>query len=126
VSRQHPQTQPAAVTIRRLNEHDRDEIDRLSQVDSKTVDLAAPVLGAEIEGRLLAAISVPSGEVAADPFSRTAEVRSLLELRAAQLRRRDGLRGRRLRGALSGHSRASLAGSPPGAGGRLLTLLPRF
>lgn len=117
----------ASVTIRRLSERDRDQIDRLAEVDSNPVELPAPVLGAEVEGRLLAAISVPTGTVVADPFSRTTEVRSLLELRAAQLRRRDGARQRRGAGtALPRRSRGTLAGSPPGAGGRLLTLLPRF
>lgn len=117
----------ASVTIRRLSERDRDQIDRLAEVDSKPAELAAPVLGAEVEGRLLAAISVPTGTVVADPFSRTAEIRSLLELRAAQLRRRDGTQYRRgLRTAFPRRSRGTLAGSPPGAGGRLLTLLPRF
>ena len=74
------------------------------------------MLGAEVEGRLLAAVSIDTGKVVADPFSRTAELRDLLELRAGQLRGRSvnadrhagGIRrpGRR-------HARGSLAGSPP-------------
>jgi hypothetical protein len=59
--------------------------------------------------------------VLADPFSRTGELRTLLELRRAQLRRRS--RPRRLPALrLRGRPRAALAASPPGAGGRLLQL----
>ena len=49
----------------------------------------------------MAAISLASGETIADPFSRTAELRSMLELRAGQLHRR-GARARHRRGR---HSR---------------------
>jgi hypothetical protein len=80
---------------------------------------------AEVEGEALAALSVANGELVADPFSRTAELRALLELRAMQLRGRAGRRrreGRRSRPHAA--ARAALAGSPPGAGGRLLTLRP--
>jgi len=67
------------------------------------------------------AIAIAGGEVLADPFSRTAELRSLLELRAAQLRRRDEVRSRRGR-ARRQRAVAALPSSPPGAGGRLLQL----
>ena len=39
------------------------------------------MLGAEVEGRLLAAISLADGAVVADPFSPTGELADLLELR---------------------------------------------
>jgi hypothetical protein len=114
----------ATMTIRRLDEADRGKVRLLAQLDSSPVP-DGPLLGAEVEGRLLAATSVTTGETVADPFSRTAEVRALLELRSAQLRRRS----RRRRGftipAAAQPARASLAGSPPGVGGRPLTLLPR-
>jgi hypothetical protein len=112
----------AAVTIRPLtdSESDRNALRRLAQLDSGT-ELDGQALVAEVEGSIHAAISVAGGEVLADPFSRTAELRSLLELRAAQLRRRAKVRSR------SGSVRreratAALPGSPPGAGGRLLEL----
>jgi hypothetical protein len=119
-------TQTAAVTIRRLSERDHEQVHRLAEVDSSLGALQAPILGAEVDGRLMAAISVPTGDVVADPFTRTAEVRSLLQLRRTQLRRRDEGRERRGLGTAFPRTRGTLAGSPPGAGGRLLTLLPRF
>jgi hypothetical protein len=112
----------AAVTIRRLTESDSDRaaLRRLAELDSGT-KLGGQVLVAEVEGSILAAIAVAGGEVLADPFSRTAELRSLLELRAAQLRRRDKVRiPRRL--ARRERATAALPSSPPGAGGRLLQL----
>jgi hypothetical protein len=109
----------AAITIRRLDEGaDAEAITRLGQLDSG-VTLTHPVLGAEVEGRLLAAVSLADGTSAADPFSRTAELRALLEMRAAQARHRRP-RGKRIR--RPARARAALAGSVPGAGGRLLTL----
>jgi hypothetical protein len=112
----------AAVTIRRLtdSEADRAALRTLAERDSGT-ELDGRVLVAEVEGSVLAAISIAGGEVLADPFSRTAELRSLLELRAAQLRRRDRIRHRR--GSVRPeHATAALPSSPPGAGGRLLQL----
>jgi hypothetical protein len=113
-----------AVTIRKVNgsHADRLALERLAERDSRKT-LAGDILVAEAEGTALAAISLESGEVIADPFSRTAEVRSLLELRAAQLRRRYATPRGRVR-----HNRraaGALASSPPGAGGRLISL-PRW
>ena len=111
--------QIAALTIRQLTEDDRGALDKLAQLDSNhTPD--GELLGAEVEGRLLAAHSLDGDGAIADPFSRTHELRSLLELRAAQLCRRDC--GDRPRTRWYQRSRAALAGSPPGAGGRLVTL----
>jgi hypothetical protein len=115
-----------SVTIRRLTEGDRDALSRLAEVDSKAIELDAPVIGAEVEGTLLAAISLANGESIANPFSRTTEVLSLLELRASQLRRRNGYSSNGRIPLTGRRSKATLASSPPGAGGRLLTLLPRF
>jgi hypothetical protein len=123
----HRQVQAQApigsVTLRRLDTAgaDREALKRLVQLDSSE-PLDGRVLGAEVEGKLLAAISLDDGVLVADPFSRTDELRAMLELRAAQLRRRTGIGRFVLR---SPRPRAALAASPPGAGGRLLTLLPR-
>jgi hypothetical protein len=88
----------AAITIRRmdLSEVDREAVATLTARDSAP-HLEAPVIGVEVEGRLLAAMSLASGESVADPFSRTDELRSILELRAAHLRRRETGAGRVLR-----------------------------
>jgi hypothetical protein len=112
----------AAVTIRRLtdSETDRAALRQLAELDSGA-ELGGQVLVAEVEDSILAAISVADGDVLADPFSRTVELRSLLELRAAQLRRRE--RVPRHRGlARPKPATAALPSSPPGAGGRLLEL----
>jgi hypothetical protein len=119
----HEETQladSATVTIRRLADAERAQVKLIAELDSKRLP-EAPWLGAEVEGRVLAVTSLTSGDTVADPFSRTAELRAMLELRAAQLSRPANGRPRRARR----NGRAILAGSPPGAGGRLLTLLPR-
>jgi hypothetical protein len=89
----------ADVTVRRLDHRpaDRAALDYLADLDSRE-PLEGEVLGAELDGALVAAISLTTGDVIADPFSRTDEIRSLLELRARQLRGR----GAKLRRVLSG------------------------
>ena len=112
----------AAVTIRKLREDGSDgpALAILAERDSGQMPVGN-VHVAEVEGTILAAISIDDGKVLADPFSRTRELRNLLELRRAQLRRRS--RPSRLPALLHrGRPRAALAGSPPGAGGRLLQL----
>jgi hypothetical protein len=109
------------MTIRRfdLTELDREAVERLAERDSAAT-LEAPVIGIEVEGRLLAAASLSSGAMVADPFSRSDELRAMLALRAAQLARREpgsrrGLRLPRRR------PRLALAGGPPGS----IATLPR-
>lgn len=109
------------ITIRRmdLDDADRRALARLAHLDSRPRPEGA-VLGAEVEGRLVAAISIESGDVVADPFSPTGELRTLLELRAAQLRRP---RAKRTRGARVRRTpRPALGGSPPGQ----IISLPRW
>ena len=106
----------AAITIRRLDlrEDDRAPLARLAELDSHP-GLEDPVLGVEVEGRLVAAISLTSGDTIADPFSRTGELTDLLQARARQLRRRD--RKHRVR---RGHP--AVAGGPAGS----IITLPRW
>jgi hypothetical protein len=102
----------SAITIRRVDANDQAALARLAQLDSHTT-LEGAVLGAEVEGRLLAAISIDTGEVIADPFSRTSELRAMLKLRVAQLERRHV--GRRRASRLFGHrARPAIGGSPAG------------
>jgi hypothetical protein len=103
-----------AITIRRMDLTDAGvaALDHLAELDSRA-RLQGPVLGIEIEGRLVAAISLQTGELSADPFSHTSELRGLLELRAAQLRE-DRRRPSRVRGRRSRRSRLALGGSPAG------------
>ncbi len=102
------------LVIRHLDGDDLAAAKRLAQLDSTPLP-EGDLLGALVEGRLLAAISLTSGESIADPFSRTAELRALLELRAAQLRRRVNGHRRVRRDLPRPRPRAALAGSPPGA-----------
>jgi hypothetical protein len=113
----------AEITIRRVDlaEADIAALSRLAERDSHEQPLAGPVIGIEVEGTLLAAMSIPTGEVIADPFSRTKELRAMLELRTAQIRRRNSPRryGRRL-SRRRGH--AAVGGSPAGQ----ILSLPRW
>jgi hypothetical protein len=73
------------VTVRPLDPAvDHVALTRLAELDSADLP-EGQVIGAEVGGSLVAAISVDSHRVIADPFTRTDGVRSLLELRAAQL-----------------------------------------
>jgi hypothetical protein len=79
------------LSIRRLGGADGEALERLAGRDSaETPD--GEVLGAELDGRLIAAVSLDTGELVADPFTPTDEARSLLELRLAQLSASRGLR----------------------------------
>ena len=102
------------MTIRRLDVDGADTaaLAHLAGLDSRRT-LEGAVLGAEVEGRLLAAISIETGDVIADPFSRTSELRALLKLRVSQLQERHG--GRRRGSRVFGHrSRPAIGGSPAG------------
>jgi len=90
------------IEIRMLGLGDGAALRRLAQIDTASTPLA-PVLGGIVDGRLVAAHSLATGESIADPFRHTAEIRSLLAERAAQLHagRRGGLVNR-LRGRLAG------------------------
>jgi hypothetical protein len=83
----------SGVTIRRLGATDTPAVTRLAQLDSANVP-DGDLLGAEIEGTLVAVAPIQGGKTLADPFSRTSELRALLELRAAQLRGRKSQRPR--------------------------------
>jgi hypothetical protein len=110
------------VTIRRLTEGDTPAVLRLVQLDSADVP-EGELLGAEIEGLLVAIVPIAGGRTVSDPFSRTGELRALLELRAAQLRGRTSRKPRF--GGLFARRREQLARpsapTPPGAGGGLLS-----
>ena len=112
-------TNTTGITIRRLGAGDDSALERLAQLDSGERPLA-PLLGAEIEGWLLVATSIPTGKSIADPFSRTEELRALVDVRVAQLKGTAGKRGWRFKRSRA-HARGAPGASPPGAGGRLLT-----
>ncbi len=72
------------ITIRRLTEADEQAVADLAGRDTRSVP-NGELLGALVEGRLLAAVSLDTDEHISDPFLRTAELRELLELRAGQV-----------------------------------------
>ena len=63
----------ARVTIRPLNAEDLAAVERVAQRDSTRVP-GGSLLGADMDGRLVAAISTTTGKVVADPFVHTAGV----------------------------------------------------
>lgn len=114
-----PDAEP--VVVRLLGAGDATALARLAGADSAATP-AGEMLGAELGGRLVAALSLREGTVIADPFRPTAAAVELLRTRARQL---TGGRPRgRLRLSLRRRARprAVLTPSPPGGGGRLLRL----
>ena len=107
------------ITIRSLDGAYRDALVRLAERDSSSAPKGPEVLGALVEGELIAATSVAGGDTVADPFTHSARARALVESRAAEIRgaSRGGGRFKRLLGR---RSRAALPSSPPGGGGRFL------
>lgn len=113
------------LTIRTLNRDDEEALGRLAGRDS-AVSPSLPALGAELDGELVAALSLSdaSARPLADPFVATEGAVELLRMRAAQLQAANHprpSRRRRRRLARPPRARGALAGSPPG-GSRLLQL----
>jgi hypothetical protein len=76
-------TEGAPVTLRLAADRDRRALRRLAELDSAD-PLAGTVLVAEVDGELLAALSVQQRRAIANPFRPTAELVDLLRVRAAQ------------------------------------------
>lgn len=72
------------IVIRRSRAGDHSAVARLARLDSKPVP-AGPLLVAEVDGELEAALPVLGGPAVANPFRPTAHLVSLLALRARQL-----------------------------------------
>jgi hypothetical protein len=113
----------AEITVRALHEGDRPAVEGLAGRDSAQLPTGY-ALGAEIDGELVATLSLTDGSVIADPFRPTSSAIELLRLRASQLGASSGRRRLprlRRRGATP-RARGALAGSPPGGGSHLLQL----
>jgi hypothetical protein len=87
----HLRTQPArhvaaqrSVTLRFGTPADRRPLARLAELDSVPAP-EQPVLLAELDGQLRAALTLRGGAVIADPFHPTADLIDLLRARANQL-----------------------------------------
>jgi hypothetical protein len=93
------------VTLRFAYPDDGESLNRLAVIDSAELP-SLPVLLAEVDGELWAAVSLADGGAVADPFRPTAPVVELLRARARQLdprparrwgaRTRSGSLGRRV------------------------------
>lgn len=79
------QEPPARVTVRLAEPVDESLLQRLASLDSTRLP-SGPLLVGEMGGSIQAAVPVHGGRAIANPFVRTAELVTLLELRAAQLR----------------------------------------
>lgn len=73
-----------AVLLRLCRVADDDALERLAMLEGRPAPFGRYVV-AEVDGALVAALSLVSGAVLADPFKPTADLLPLLELRAAQL-----------------------------------------
>ena len=87
------------IVIRRARPGDASALERLAALDSRHVP-GGDLVVAEADGELRAALSVEDGAYIADPFQRTAELITLLDMRAAGLELRRPSRRRRPRLAL--------------------------
>jgi hypothetical protein len=86
-----PFPKPDRVTVRGSMAADAARLRELAALDSRR-PLAGELLVAEVDGALVAAISLDGEGAIADPFRPTADVVNLLELRAAQIARPAGAR----------------------------------
>lgn len=94
-----------AVTIRPAFPDDAQALARLAALDSAQSP-PGPVLVAEVDGELRAALSIADGSIVADPFHRTAALLELLSARAGQLAgSTSASSSSRAGGALSGRAR---------------------
>jgi hypothetical protein len=73
-----------AVLMRRATAADSARIRTLAMLDSSRVP-AGPFLVAEVEGEIVAARSLTTGAVVADPFRLTSDIVAMLHLRAGQV-----------------------------------------
>jgi hypothetical protein len=78
-------TPVSRVTLRYAAAADEPRLRQLAELDSAS-PLDGPVLVAEVDGRLRAALPVDGGPAISDPFHRGRELLALLQLRAEQLR----------------------------------------
>ena len=75
----------APVTIRHAAADDMKSLERLAALDSRRVP-SGELFVAEVDGRLLAATSIDTGAVIADPFEHTASIVELLQIQASAAR----------------------------------------
>ena len=77
--------EPETITIRPLQERDVTAVEQLAELEERRVP-PGPLLIAEVDGAVAAAVALEGGETIANPFTRSSEAISLLHLRAEQIR----------------------------------------
>jgi hypothetical protein len=82
---QRRESQDAPLTIRHATATDLTALERLAALDSRRLP-SGELFVAEVAGRLLAAVSLDTGAVIADPFEHTAAIVDLLRLHASAVR----------------------------------------
>lgn len=90
---ERPAVEPAelpedAVLVRRATARDAARIRTLALLDDRRLT-DGPYLVAELTGELVAAMSLSTKQIVADPFRRTRDAADLLRMRAAQLAARE-------------------------------------
>jgi hypothetical protein len=88
-----PMTTASPLTIRHATASDVPALERLAVLDSRRMP-SGELLVAEVDGRLVAALSIDTGAAIADPFERTAEIVELLRARVRRQARPAVLPGR--------------------------------
>jgi hypothetical protein len=78
-------SQDATLTIRHATAADFPALERLAALDSRRIP-TGELFVAEAEGRLLAAASLDTGAIVADPFEHTASIVEVLRLHAGSVR----------------------------------------
>jgi hypothetical protein len=76
--------EPESITIRPMRDDDAAAVELLAELEERPIP-RGPLLLAEVEGTIEAAVGLEGGETIANPFARSGEAVSLLELRAGQL-----------------------------------------
>jgi len=93
------------LTIRSATAADTTALVRLAALDSRPVP-TAPVFVAELDDRLIAAVSARDGAAVADPFTRSADAVEIVRRRVQQVA---GAPRPRRRLALTGHRQRALS-----------------
>ena len=75
----------APLTIRHANANDFPALERLAALDSHRIPSGELFVG-EVDGRLLAAVSIDTGGVIADPFEHTASIVDVLRVQSRAVR----------------------------------------
>jgi hypothetical protein len=73
-----------ALSIRTARHEDYASLWTLASLDSRLLP-EEPLLVAEADGAIVAALSLETGESIADPFRRTSDIVAMLQLRARQM-----------------------------------------